>query len=165
MKPAQAAAFLELGTSTVRAWSLEFGSYLSSTGAGGEGRYRDFTEHDLRVLAFIKMLKYSGRAVPEVHAALKVLQQSDWRDLPALPAAQSSAQFPVVPAVAADMALDEQRRALLREIAILQERIEDLEQRLDAKDERLLESERRRAELETLVKLYESGRLKPAKDE
>lgn len=162
MKPSQAASMLEIGASTIRAWSVEFGQYLSPTGAGGDKRFRDFTPRDLEILSLIKGMKFSGRSGAEVHSALKVLQANDWDNLPEIPdAPMNTGNFPTVPTVAADMVLDTERKALMREIGNLRERLDELQARDDAKTEEIKDLIRRTAEAETLVRLYEEGRLQP----
>jgi predicted nucleic acid-binding Zn-ribbon protein len=52
-------------------------------------------------------------------------------------------------------------RSLMREITILQERLAQLEDRLEAKDEDILELARQLAAAETELRLYRTGRLKP----
>jgi predicted RNase H-like nuclease (RuvC/YqgF family) len=49
----------------------------------------------------------------------------------------------------------------MREITILQERLAQLEDRLEAKDEDILELARQLAAAETELRLYRTGRLKP----
>jgi DNA-binding transcriptional MerR regulator len=172
MKPAQIASTLEIAVPTVRAWAAEYRLFLTSAGAGGEGRHRDFNDLDLRVLYFVREQKRAGIPAEEIHAALRQLQATDWEGLPYVPERPNMAQVPMVPAVAADMALDTERRSLLREIAMLQERIDDMQKRLDAKDDEIKEVinnknqevnelTRKLAEVETELKLYRSGRLKP----
>jgi DNA-binding transcriptional MerR regulator len=169
MKPLQLAAKLEVSTSAVRAWSVEFAQYLSPTGAGGNGRHRDFNQHDINVLAHIKALKALGRSAPEVHHELKSLMENDWIGLPAFQDTISNMMnVPGVPIVAADMAIDEAKKALLREIVMLNERLEKAEQQISAEREKneafLREIANLRAQLseaQTIAKLYETGRLKP----
>jgi DNA-binding transcriptional MerR regulator len=175
MRPSEAANLLKIPASTIRTWTLQYQEFLSPTGGGGTGRWRSFNDIDLRILHHIDSLKRSGATGEEVVQALRHLQSMDWQDLPPLPDAPQTANFPVVPAAAAHAALDSERRSLLREIVTLQQNVENLASQLAeeqaarrADNERLLreltEKERRLAETETLLKLYESGRLKPPQE-
>jgi DNA-binding transcriptional MerR regulator len=183
MKPAEIAGTLEVSVATVRAWSGEFKQFLSPNAGGGDGRHRDFSDHDLRILYFVKLQKRSSAPASEIYEALRQMQATDWEGLPYVPQTPTVSKVPMVPAAAADVALDTERRALLREIASLQERVDDLQRRLDSKDEEIKtiinskdeqirgvlaeNSEEIRAltkqlaEVETELKLYRSGRLKP----
>jgi hypothetical protein len=184
MKPGDAALLLGLGRSTVTTWTAgEWREYFTPGAQGGEGKVRNLTDIDVRILAFIDAEKRRGAAGDEIHAALKRLRANDWIDLPPLPMSDGTAgmrSVPVVPQAAAEAGLQAERRSLLHEIANLQKRLENVEDQLRQEQsarredvERLLREaaeERGKlleelAELRSLVKLYESGRLKPAKDE
>lgn len=67
----------------------------------------------------------------------------------------------VVPTAAAQAALDGERKRWGREIAALQEQIDRLEARLDAREARIEQLIRELTEARTLLALYQSGRLKP----
>jgi DNA-binding transcriptional MerR regulator len=176
MKPADLANILQQAASTIRTWSREFGEYLSPTAQGGEGHHRAYTDHDLRVLAHVKTLKQEGQTVETIRATLEALRADDWRDLPVAPGdapLRVTAPVAMVPQQAAAAALDEQRRALLREIATLEDRVKDLAQQLSHEQaarrddvERLVREQTdlraKLAEAEQLNRLYESGRLKPS---
>jgi DNA-binding transcriptional MerR regulator len=174
MKPSEVAAILQQAPTTIRTWSQEFKDYLSPTAAGGDGRHRDYDDNDIRVLTAIRELKRGGHSSEEIHATLAQMQRDDWRDLPEYPDVPAKVVAPVqmIPAAAAGAALDSERKGLMREIASLQARVDSLENQLTdeqaarrADNERLLrelaEAREQMAELRTLVKLYESGRLKP----
>lgn len=164
MKPHEVASQLNIGVSTVRAWSNQFNDYLSPTAQGGDGRYRDFGEHDLRILSFINGLKKRSTPVEQIYSQLRQLQADNWQDLPYLSEGPGPvAQMAVVP----EAAMVTQQQLLLRENADLRQRIDDLQTRLDEKDvnqERLL---RELADLreqigasEIELKLWREGRLK-----
>jgi DNA-binding transcriptional MerR regulator len=164
MKPHEVASQLNIGVSTVRAWSNQFNDYLSPTAQGGDGRYRDFGEHDLRVLSFINGLKKRSTPVEQIYSQLRQLQADNWQDLPYLSEGSGPvAQMAVVP----EAAMVTQQQLLLRENADLRQRIDDLQARLDDKDasqEKLL---RELADLreqlgasDSELKLWREGRLK-----
>jgi DNA-binding transcriptional MerR regulator len=163
MRPSEVAAMIGIAASTIRAWSVgEFKPYLSPTGQGGEGRARNLTEHDVRVLNLIATMKHEGARVEHIHGQLRALQANDWEELPPLPDAPVNvASVPMVPAAAADKALDAERRSLLREIARLEERIEALEGRLDDTSGELSEALQKLAAAERELEFWRSGRLKP----
>ena len=165
MKPHQVAHILDIGVSTVRAWSSQFAEFMSPSAQGGDGRYRDFTDHDVRVLHLINTMKRRSIPPEELHMSLSRLQADDWRDLPYLSEAPpTSAAVPVVP----EAALTTQQALLLREIGDLRERVNELQARLDSKAEseaKLLreigDMQAKLAEAQTELRLWREGRLKP----
>lgn len=166
MKPSEVAHLLGVAPTTVRSWSQEFGRFLSASGAGGAGRHRDFTDVDLRVLAFIQQQKRAGHASYEIQHVLTNLQDADWEGLPYLPERPHVGTVPMVPEAAAHAALDAERRALLREIAFMQQQTEELKAQLAAKDmvigekqTEILDLTRRLSEVETELRFYREGRL------
>jgi DNA-binding transcriptional MerR regulator len=163
MKPSEVASMIGIAASTIRAWTIgEFKPYLSPTGQGGEGRARNLTEHDAQVLHLIAVMKRNGVPADDIHAQLRALQTNEWEALPPLPDVPLNvASVPMVPAAAADTALDTERRSLLREIAKLESRIEQLEERLDGKDEELKDALQKMAAAERELEFWRTGRLKP----
>lgn len=164
MKPHEVASQLNIGVSTVRAWSNQFNDYLSPTAQGGDGRYRDFGEHDLRVLNFINGLKKRSTPVEQIYDQLRQLQADNWQELPYLSEGPGPvAQMAVVP----EAAMVTQQQLLLRENADLRQRIDDLQTRLDEKDtnqEKLLREladlRERIGATESELGLWRDGRLK-----
>ena len=162
----------------------EFKQYFSPTAQGGEGRHRDFTDTDTQIINYINDLKKRSVPIEEIHASLKQLQAEDWIDLPPLPqVASDTTPVPVMPREVAQTAIQSERRALMREIGTLQERVEKLEKQLETEREAreaLLKSEREGREeklmtllreinqlqaslsnAETELRLYREGRIKP----
>jgi DNA-binding transcriptional MerR regulator len=162
MKPGDAAKFLGVDRSTITRWTAhEFRQYMTPGAQGGSGKNRVMTDRDLRVLYLIKTLKDTNTPAEEIHTALQQLERDGWEGLPAMPAAPSAmAEFPVVPVAASDAALSAERRALLREISFLQQRIEQLETDLKAERTDRDELVKRLARAETLLDLWETGRIK-----
>jgi DNA-binding transcriptional MerR regulator len=168
VKPHDVAGYLEIAVPTVRQWASEYKEFLSPNAAGGDGRHRDFSDLDLRILNFIRQEKRKSVPAPEIHLALNRLQQENWEGLPYLSERPHVAQVPMVPEAAAHAALDAERRALLREIVLLRELLEKSEIEGKEKDavigeqtKEIKELTRQLAEVETELKLYRSGRLKP----
>ena len=169
MKPSEIADIIGVSASTIRAWSAgEFKRYLTPSAQGGSGASRHFTDLDARILWRVVSLKQQGFSAEAIHADLQRQQVNGWDDLPPLPDTVGAARVAVVPQAAADNALDYQRRALQREIAMLQERVSDLETKLDnervGRDALLREIADLTGQLQrslALNELYESGRLKP----
>lgn len=165
MKPHEVARVLDIGVSTVRAWSAQYAEFMSPSAQGGGGRYRDFADHDIRVLHLINAMKRRAIPAEELHMALKRLQADDWRDLPYLSEAPpTSAAMPVVP----EAALTTQQTLLLREITGLRERVNELQGRLDSKAEseaKLLREigdlQAKLAEAQTELRLWREGWRKP----
>lgn len=141
MQTSDLAKWLGLAAVTIRQWSAgDWAQYLSPTAQGGEGRSRVFTELDARIIAHIARLKASGQDRDSIHAALKSMQADDWRGLPDMPAAPPDYEpIPMIPREAAETTIDQQRRGLMREITIIEERVERLQ------DELLIERESKAA--------------------
>lgn len=170
MKPGDAAVLLGIDRSTITRWTAnEFKQYLTPGAQGGSGRQRVITDRDLRVLLLVKNLKATNTPLEEIHVALRQLERDDWDGLPDMPEAPPGvAEFPVMPTAAAEAALSSERRSLLREIAGLQQRIEQLEAKLDeergGRDDLLREIgdlRQRIGEQETELRLWRAGRLTP----
>ena len=169
MKPVNVAHLLNIGGSTVRAWSDEFREYLSPTAVGGDGRRRDFTVQDVQILGLIKERTDHNTPRHEINAELHTLQAADWRQLPPLanPAEQNDPSA-MVPMATAQTAITIERQALLREIGTLQNNVRELKTELSTergdKEKLLREIADLNGQLQralTLVELYEQGRLKP----
>jgi DNA-binding transcriptional MerR regulator len=172
MKPHDAANRLEIAIPTLRQWAYEYREFLSPQAVGGGGRHRDFADHDLRVLFFVREQKRMGYPADEIHLTLRQLEQDSWEKLPDIPERSNMAAVPVVPEAAARAALDAERRSLLHEISFLHEQNKRLEEQLAAsqdevksvlreKDDEVKELTRKLAQVETELTFYRSGRLKP----
>ncbi|MEO8393326.1 MAG: MerR family transcriptional regulator [Chloroflexota bacterium] len=173
MKPVDVSRQLGIGGSTVRAWSKEFAAYLSPTAVGGDDRRRDFTVRDVQVMALIKSMSDRNVSRDEMNLELRRLQADDWRELP-MPEGTGTTDTPSMLTVNNESALafNVERRALLREVATMQSTVEELKHELTAERsgrradiERLMreiaEAQAAQREAETVLKLYEDGRLKP----
>ncbi|MEM6529353.1 MAG: MerR family transcriptional regulator [Chloroflexota bacterium] len=135
MKTLDAAKRLNLATSTLRLWTRgEWKDYLSSTAQGG--RRRDFTELDVRVLQFIADEKAKNVPAEEIHIALRAMRSDEWKGLPQLPDSPAG-EGPVsmIPREAAESRVEEMRKRYMREIAQLEDDIEELEHKLDTERE------------------------------
>jgi DNA-binding transcriptional MerR regulator len=67
---AQAAELFNCTRETIRAWSIEFKTYLTPDANPRANQKRLFTEKDLRVLAKIAELKDAGKLYSDIHEAL-----------------------------------------------------------------------------------------------
>lgn len=143
MKTAELAKWLGLGTSTLRLWTNhDFKQYLSPTAQGGSGRVRSFTELDARIIGHVARLKAEGIPLDEIHTALDVMRRDEWRSLPDMPPAPPGAgAIALMPREAAESAITSQRTGLLREISLLQDRVETLEEQLHTEQQRRTEVE------------------------
>lgn len=169
MSPKDTAELTGVGRGTLNNWTLgEFRPYFSPSAQGGEGRNRDFTEHDLRLLVLLKSLTDSHTSREEIHATLQHMQANEWDGLPPMPTGKNSAVVPVVPTAAADAALISERRVYVAQIELLNDQLQQAQQQAEqerARNEPLLreigelKAELARAQL--MLELYESGRLKP----
>lgn len=129
MKPSDVSTMIGVSSVTIRKWSNEFASFLSPTGAGGDGRHRDFTETDVRVLKLIKELRDGGRTRHDIEMSLQnALDQGTIDDIPLPESAAHVARVPMIPTAAADAALNVSNSSLLREIAFLETRIQEMKE-------------------------------------
>lgn len=172
MKPADVATLLQIAGSTVRLWASQYREFLSPQAAGGDGSHRAFSDQDIRVLHFIQQLKQDGLTGDALYQALKQMQARGFDGLPDVPDRPNVAQVPMVPAAAASGVIDAERRSLLREIATLQNLIDELRGELakeraentakhDDLMNKLADARAELARQKVMVELYESGRLKP----
>jgi len=76
---AQSAELFNCTRETIRAWSLEFKTYLTPGANPRSNQKRMFTEKDLRVLALVSELKDAGKLYSDIHEALS---SGDRRDPP-----------------------------------------------------------------------------------
>src|ERR1041384_4382493 len=130
MKPVDVSRQLNIGGSTVRAWSKEFAAYLSPTAVGGDDRRRDFTVRDVGVMRLIKSMSDRNVSRDEMNLELRRLQADDWRELPMPDVGTSESALMAGPDTS--LAFNVERRALLREVATMQTRIDLLEAKIDA---------------------------------
>lgn len=161
MKTHELAKWLGLSPNTVRVWTRgEFKTYLTPTAQGGEGRYRNFDDHDARVVAFIAALKQQNTPVKEIHMTLTQLQENNWEDLPPMPLAPPG-EGPVMmmPREAAERAIDTQKNTLMRQIAVMEEKVEDLSLQLEQEREQH-QQERRQLQTELVEAKENLGELR-----
>lgn len=127
MKSKELATWLNIAPVTVRLWSSQYGEFLSPSARGG-GKTRVFSDRDMRVLAYVASMKQDGRGRDDITASLRRLQGDEWRELPDMPAAPPGVEpISVIPREAAEAKIDAQRGALMREISVLQDTVERLE--------------------------------------
>lgn len=74
---AQAADLFNCTRETIRAWSIEFKTYLTPGANPRSNQKRIFTEKDLRVLALVSELKDAGKLYSDIHEALGAGQRHD----------------------------------------------------------------------------------------
>jgi DNA-binding transcriptional MerR regulator len=168
MKPGDAAKILNLGRSTISAWTSDpdFREFFTPNAQGGSGRPRNISEHDLRLLAYIDEAKHNNMPMDEILLELRQMRADDWEGLPNIPEAPiGTANVPVMPLAAAEATLSAERKSLLREIAYLQDRIDELNDDIDKlqeehkaeKTELLLENSRllqKMTQFETELQIY-----------
>lgn len=161
MKSNALVTLLRCSESTIRKYAGDYADYLSPLAQAGAGRHRDYTDHDARVLKLVIDMKAAKQTEDSIHATLRSLQANGWERLPAL----DNDALAVVPSPAAMLAVQTERAVMQKEIDLLREQIERAE--AVHKDERTAltadrdELVKKLAEAETMIKLYESGRLKP----
>jgi DNA-binding transcriptional MerR regulator len=147
MKSGDLVKLLRLPESTLRKYAQEYSDYLSPSNAS---RHREYTEHDARVLKLIMDMKAEKVSGANIEVTLSSLQSGDWQQLPPLDRSTAG----IIPTEQNLVAAQQDLSALKREAAIFRE----LYEQEKGKNE---ETARKLAEAELLVKLYESGRLKP----
>lgn len=132
-KPGDVARLLDIKENTLRRWVTEqdFGQYLSSRAQGGSGSHRAYTEQDVRILALIAEMRQTNTSTEEIHASLRSLRSAGWAGLPDIPAAPPGVEpVSMIPREAAETSIEVQRQAWRRELQLLQDRIETLEDEL-----------------------------------
>lgn len=161
MKSSALVALLQIPESTIRKYARDFEQYLSPGAAGASGRHREYSDHDARVLKLIVDMKRSGTNLESIGASLAMLQANNWEQLPPLETGAKSLILDTVGQIQAQA----DRSALQREIEVLRTQIDHLEQ---LRKEDLAAAQRDRDELlrrmhkaETLLELYQQGKLKP----
>lgn len=157
MKSSAVVAALDMADSTLRKYANQYKEYLSSDGAGGSGRHRDYTEHDVRVLKLIRDMKLQNVADEDIDVTLRSLQAGGWDRLPALDDHVQS----IIPQPGALIAANADRSAMQREIDLLREMLE----KSDADREKLLgkieDLQRQIGEQSVELRFWREGRLKP----
>ncbi len=161
MKAAAVVTALGIADSTVRKYATQYNDYLSLSGMSSGGRHCDFTDHDVRVLKLIVDMKSAKQSDDNIDLTLRSLQASGWDRLPAL----DDNSRAIMPSPANVIAANVEKSAMQREIDLLREMLDRAEERAQravteaAADRNDLV--KRLAEAETMLRLYESGRLKP----
>lgn len=136
MKTTQLGRWLNVSASTIRKWTDDFGEYLSPKANARAGGVRVYDETDRRMMAVIADMRNENAPMDDIHAALQQIVSSDYADLPPMPAAldPSVGAVPMVPREAADTALQITQQRLQRDIVILEEKVEDLTERLNSEE-------------------------------
>jgi DNA-binding transcriptional MerR regulator len=147
MKSNELVKLLNIPESTLRKYAQDYAEYLSPSTAN---RHREYTEHDARVLKLIVDMKTERVKSQDIEVTLSSLKSGDWRQLPALDEVSKS----IIPTQANQVAALEEMSALKREVEVWRE----LYEKATSDRDELLKS---LSEAETLVRLYEQGRLKP----
>ena len=156
MQTGELANWLDLSPSTIKNYCADFSAFLSPQAVGGEGRARHFDEQDARIVAHVAALRRENTPTDEIHAALLQLQADNWRMLPPMPTSADPTAAPIalMPRETADTALSAQRAAYMREVAILSDRADDLQQRLDTAAETLLDTTAKLGEARGELRAY-----------
>jgi DNA-binding transcriptional MerR regulator len=128
MKTGTLATWLNVSVSTIKKWSVEFGEYLSSGAQGSTDSRRVFDERDARIIYTIARLRDENKSYDDIREFLRYLELGEWADLPQLPERPpGTGPVPMIPQAEAEAEITHQRRLLLREIALLSDRIDGLE--------------------------------------
>jgi len=161
MKPSNLVAALNMPDSTIRKYANEFSGYLSPAANPALNHHRDYSEQDARIIKLIADMKAAKQNTDSIHATLSSLQANDWERLPALDENSSA----IISSPASVIAAQTDRAVMQNTIDMLREQLAAQEasatQQLEAERadrDQLLERLHR---AETMLKLYEEGRLKP----
>lgn len=144
MKPSDVSRLTGIPASSLRTWSGEYAEYLSPAAAGGDGRKRDYSDQDIRILMYVADQKARNVIGEDIHASLKSMKITAWIDLPPLPNVPPGMEpVALIPREAAETKIDMQRQALYKEIEWLQKQIEALEDELQQEraDKKSLQAE------------------------
>jgi len=153
MKSSAVCTVLNMADSTLRKYAQEYGQYLSPSASGGGGKHREYTDHDVRVLKLVNDMKLAKESGDDIEVTLRSLQDSRWERLPQLEDGSSA----IIPAPAAMIEARAERAVMQKEIDMLRERIVELTAERADRDDLV----KKLAAAETMLKLYEQGRLKP----
>ncbi len=153
MKSGALVAILNTPESTIRKYAADYAEFLSPTASAAGGRHRDYSDHDARVLKLVIDMKAAKQDGGSIDATLKALQDSSWERLPQL----DEKSLAVIPTPAALLAAQTERAVMQKEIDMLREQVIDLKAERADRDVLV----KKLAEAETMLRLYEDGRLKP----
>lgn len=155
MRTGELARWLNVSVSAIKVWSREFAAFLSPGAQGGDNSQRRyFDDRDARILALVADLRARNTPWADIHATLSRMQAQDWADLPPMPAAPPGVvPGPLVTQSEAQQALLQQRQALTREIALLNDRVDALQ--ADLAEERAAHTATRQELSATLTALGE----------
>ena len=158
MKSNELVKLLNIPESTVRKYAQDYAEYLSPTTAN---RHREYTEHDARVLKLIVDMKTERVKSQDIEVTLSSLKAGDWRQLPALDKATQN----IIPTQANQITALEDISALRREVEVMrtehQRQVDMLREMLKESTSDRDELIKRLSEAETMLRLYEQGKLKP----
>lgn len=162
MKPNDAALRIGIHVNTVRTWTMnEFKQFFSVHAQGGDGRTRDLSDDDVRVLAYINDLKRRGLGSQDVIASLIAAEKRGFHLLPYPERSEHVAPMAVVPRQSAEDAVSNERRIMAAHIGFLEQRVEELKTELEDvrknADERTDSLTRKLIEAETELRLWRSG--------
>lgn len=138
---AEASKLTGIAKPTLRAYTNRYARFLSTEATPEQGAERNFTESDLKVLAFVYAFTSAGKTHDQAIEALSAgeLESFDWQPPEPEPESQQSAESTgeaLVPASRLQAAqvlvqdAQERERAAQEQISALQARIEHLSQEL-----------------------------------
>lgn len=159
-KPADIKELFDISHQTVRRWTDEFESYLSSNATPPSGQMRLFTDDDIRVFALVAEVKNRGGTYEDAHARLRAGERGVIPDEP--PSEQEKQLVMSQLAIqnkklrAQLEALTQERDEALEEIKNTREEVIRLQTKLEIAEERI--NELKEAGRDDL--LMEIGRLK-----
>lgn len=154
MKMSAVVTALNAADSTVRKYATLYSDFLSPSGMGGGGKHRDFTDHDVRVLKLVFDMLAAKQSEDSIHATLRSLEAGGWERLPPL---EGNSALAIMPSPSAVIEMQQERAVMQKEIDMLREQLAELKAERADRDDLV----KKLAEAETMLRLYESGRLKP----
>lgn len=157
MKSSAVAAALGIAKSTVRKYAAEYAEFLTPTAAGDGRRHRNFADQDVKVLQLVCELKRKNADPQTIVTTLATHQRNGWEGLP--PFVRNPRQQFIPPSPGESV--EPEKMAMQREIELLHEQLARLNAAREAERSAHDVLLQRLYRAETLVELYESGRLKP----
>lgn len=140
MKVTYLARLLNVSVGTIRRWVGDdvYGPFLTPSASPAKGNTRIMTEHDQRVLYYVAQLREMGLSQDAILERLRRMQESDWRDLPPVPAEWDGKGDTLPMEVAANRASEMVQSAVLQKelqhvreaLQLAESRVEELETQL-----------------------------------
>ncbi|MEP7288442.1 MAG: MerR family transcriptional regulator [Chloroflexota bacterium] len=156
MKPQELAKQLGIADVTLRKWAgKDFAQFLSPSATVSNGARRSFSDQDVRIMLWIGQMKDQNMPADEITAVLGTAQESDWHNLPPMPATTND-DIALMPREAAETRLTAIQQQYEVQVQALRNERDELRQRLEQMGEE--KEEFRRKYFEVTEQLLELNR-------